>query len=119
MSKMRKPEMSVVHFNESDVIVASSLTVSNAGDGTAHNLTVTRNNKTIFYNGQYDAFVNDMSKYYGTTSQGSYLFYFGGADPVSLSGLQESDNNGKPYTDVDGDYYYDGAGIFRRTGVTQ
>ncbi|MBP3810775.1 MAG: hypothetical protein ILA15_08655 [Clostridiales bacterium] len=119
MSKMRMPEMSVVRFNESDVIVASSLTVSNAADGGAHNLTVTRDGKTIFYNGQYDAYLNDMSKYYETTSQGSYLFYFGGNDPVSLDGLRESDNNGTDYAGVDGDYYYDGQGIFRRTGVTQ
>jgi hypothetical protein len=45
MSKMIRPEMSVVRFKEADVIVASGLTMtwSNFGDGTAKNGVVTFN----------------------------------------------------------------------------
>ena len=47
MSKMIRPEMSVVRFKEADVIVASGLTMtwSNFGDGTAKNGVVTFNGK--------------------------------------------------------------------------
>ena len=48
MSKMRMPEMSVVRFTESDVIVASSIVLSGANDESDHNLTVTRYGTDIF-----------------------------------------------------------------------
>ena len=61
MSKMKVPEMDVIRFNESDVIVASggvvskTLTVNNLTDSNNKNVSITCNGTTVGRDAIYDA----------------------------------------------------------------
>ena len=113
MSKMRMPEMDVVRFQESDVIVAS-LVVSKAVDGVDHNLTITRNGTDIFFNGKNGTDFNNMGSYYATRDDGNYYFYTNGTvNAYTLDAMIQSDNNASDL-DVDGRYIYTGNGNFER-----
>ena len=102
------PEMSVVRFTESDVIVASLIVVSYGENDGAHNLTITRNDKTILYNNNssqhYDPYLSDDG--YGDNPQ----FVFRGDNPFnySLSTMIENDNNGNPLLGINGEYLWVG-----------
>ena len=100
------PEMSVVRFIESDVIVASLYHLTGASDTIGKNLCVTNPaGDPIFTNYQngHDAteLALDTKFYYSTTTS-----------PYSLNGLVEVDSRDNPdsLTDVDGYYrWFDGA----------
>ena len=107
------PEMSVVRFNESDVIVASSIIVSNAEDHT-QNLTITRNNVRILYNkvGSPDYDASLVEDGYGENPQFVYdpeFSYF-----YSLSSLIEADNGGNPMENVNGEYIWSGGRFVKK-----
>ena len=113
MSKMTMPEMSVVRFQESDVIVASAIVLSGANDTDKHNLTITRYGTPIFSNSQQDGF-NYLSDYGYNSDPNFYWSSQQGTSPYDLHSLITSDNNGDDYNDtVDGKYYWDGANFVR------
>ena len=118
MSKMKMPEMSVVRFNESDVIVASApagtwIRLVKFGDGEQNTATITRGGNVIFSNIHSQGFdpadyqLDDFTRY-----GGGYTFQTNGAGPVSLNGLIEMDNTGSTNPGVDGYYEWDGNGTF-------
>ena len=112
------PEMSVVRFNESDVIVASSIVLSGANDKSDHNLTVTRYGTDIFSNSQSSGF-NNLAKYGYTDNPSFYWSSAQGTSPVDLHSLITSDNNGEERTNTfDGTYYWDGR-AFVRSSIQQ
>ena len=108
MSKMRMPEMSVVRFEESDVICASLYTVSGATDTTGWNLTVKRpDGRTIFRNSNTDPGVDEMGSYGGN---GVLFYYSDSTNAYSLYDLTVNDsrNPGTSLPNVDGSYTWDG-----------
>ena len=113
MSKMRKPEMSVVRFEESDVICSSLYNVANTGDTTGYNLTITNpSGVTIFRNSNTGVEVDEMAPYGGNSTP----FYWSENDnPYSLGDMIENDSHKTPtvMTGIDGDYIWSG-GAFRK-----
>ena len=115
MSKMRMPEMSVVRFTESDVIVAS-LYLSKSADGQAHNLTLTRNGVEIYKNGTTD-YRNNISLYYGGSgSEADYYFIFDTSYSEgrhSLFSMADLDSSGSDVPNsMDGEYVWNGNNTF-------
>ena len=107
------PEMSVVHFTESDVI-AASLVLYNANDNIGHNMTMMSGNQKIFYNGNASAYDNRIANYFAPRDDGNYYFYTNGTvNAYTLDSLTIDDNNGTPVP-ADGVYYYLGNGNFQR-----
>ena len=120
MSKMRMPEMSVVRFEESDVICASVgalVKVNNFGDGTRWNGTITRGKEEVFSNvhseGGSSALVITG---FAPDSDGGYTFIYNeGSNPwtqSSLSQLVGFDDSTSENNNVDGVYVYNGNGVF-------
>ncbi|MBO6193246.1 MAG: hypothetical protein J6O00_03595 [Clostridiales bacterium] len=113
MSKMRMPEMSVVRFNESDVIVASLVvrfdnyanTTPNDGAITVGGKTYTKNNSTIY--GQ-NIFVELGYDYVGSNPNVEY----GGASHLGQNALYtmiDNDHSATENQTVDGVYSWDGS----------
>ena len=100
MSKMKMPEMSVVRFAESDMIVASTrVYLQGWSDDTGLNGTA-RNEK----NGTILASNRDSSivTYFG----GNVTFYPAAGRPFALDTMQNMDSNGEAINDFDGYYWY-------------
>ena len=122
MSKMRMPEMDVVRFQESDVIVASGYYhLFNAGDVTGYNLQVDDpSGNTIFSNSQNSP-VDEMGSF--KYSDGNVYFRYSASDnPYSLKTLTENDSHEIPtqVSSVDGYYTWSAEqSIFIMRGVKQ
>lgn len=124
MSKMRMPEMSVVRFNESDVIVASGspmdkyVALRGWNDTTAKNgevYYVEGSTETLIYNhSQSGSNTNRMNEYFGNGDT-AYTFYVGNT-PWSFSTMINSDTNGAATgnTDMTGTYEWYGGSIFKK-----
>ena len=110
---MKKVEMEVVRFTESDVIVASTIIVSNVENRVGHDMTITRNGVTILSNNNtapgYDTSLAEDG--YGSNPQ--FAWSSESSSFYSLSSLLEGDNNGNPISGVDGEYVWSN-GAFRR-----
>lgn len=98
------PEMSVVRFNESDVIVASSIIFSNFEDGIATNGTITKGSTTVYYGGHNGSFVDRINEFFpGATNvipDGSTSY----TDRLSLESLLNDDTGAIPAPRYDGEY---------------
>ena len=109
MSKMRMPEMDVVRFQESDVIVASSIRIINVEDTVKKNAEVYRNDVLVGSNldGSFTSFFNSYSP--------STTFYRGNDDsPFALDTIVNDDRSGVSVPDFDGTYAYQGNGIWQK-----
>lgn len=117
MSKMRMPEMSIVRFTESDVIVASLFTVEYTGDTTGYNFTITRPDGVQIYNNSRGSSGRNMMGGYGGME--AKFYYSETTNSYSLRGLIENDSR-DPATPVpvDGLYTYSN-GVFTRSGFEQ
>ena len=109
MSKMKMPEMSVVRFNESDVIVASRgfYTVHNATDLTGYNLSITNPAGTYIYKTNRSGHgINDMAPYDGNSAM---FYYSETTNSYNLNQLIDNDSRepGLPSIGADGDYNWD------------
>ena len=109
------PEMSVVRFNESDVIVASrSLTLHKYGDGSRGNAYVTYNGITYgtqqqaggsFPDNLYQAFNGDKL---GANFNGSTDFHWEGDSTQNFTWIIGQDNTNST-SSVDGTYWWNGS----------
>ena len=94
MRKMRTPEIDVIRFTESDVIVASAKTITVAGLGDPNNVKATFQigSRTAWTSQQVyaneDAFVAEMDAYAGGDTLG---WLWDGNDGYSVWGLAMSD----------------------------
>ncbi|MBR4556182.1 MAG: hypothetical protein IKO15_01765 [Clostridiales bacterium] len=116
MSKMRMPEMSVVRFTESDVIVASVASVVrlvNWGDGKAYN-GVIKVGDEIIYNHTTSAPAIDTITSYLPTSSPSFHRNDSDSAPFDLSALITVDNHDGDTSDIDGVYYWNSGNDFVR-----
>ena len=116
------PEMSVVRFTESDVIVASSYYhLFNAGDATGYNLQVDDpNGNPIFKNANSSPVVNNMGAYASHTDGNVYFRYSSSDNTYSLNTLWENDSHDTPtrVSGVDGYYTWNAEqSIFIMRGV--
>ena len=103
------PEMSVVRFAESDVIVASRgyFTVHNATDFTGDNLFITNPAGTIIYKSSKSGHsINEMAPYGGDEAM---FYYSESTNSYNLYQLIINDTRvpGLPSTGADGDYNWD------------
>ena len=111
MSKMRMPEMDVVRFQESDVIVASSNSISLNlfGDGVNGNGYVTylgQNYGNLQTAGDLSSFYSAFNKDHGTSIGGTTnIGYKGGM--TNFDGLQSIDNTTST-SGIDGPYVWNG-----------
>ena len=112
MSKMRMPEMSVVRFEESDVICAS-IVVSGTNDKTAHNMMITYNGTPIFSNSRTNAFDNIKNYFSPVESTTNNFEFFNGEYYHNQTWLQSSDSEGEAQN-WDGIYTYTSNGYFDR-----
>ena len=117
---MRMPEMSVVRFEESDIICASApvgtrIYLSQWANGDRLDGKIELQGpggRVLFYNSQQDP-VNDMSLYFGN---GNYSFYDDPTHPVAyyMDTLINNDAHDpeNPSNGADGYYSWDGNGGF-------
>ncbi len=122
MSKMRMPEMDVVRFQESDVIVASAvpvgakLQVYNFGDNENYNGGIKYGNTPLFENKQYGG-TNILGDAFPGRNPEDLVFFYGDTSKVSLHSMIEDDtpNVGTSVdSGVNGFYTYAGNGVFNR-----
>lgn len=110
MSKMKMPEMRVVRFNESDVIVAS-FSLHNYGDGKAHNAYVSYNGRHYGnYSGSgrtYDDLFTQFSAENPGTFNSETGFGWGDQSYVAFSVIMGYDNSDAK-SGVDGSYNWNG-----------
>ena len=102
MSKMRMPEMSVVRFNESDVIVASTVEVLNWTNQVAFDGVIKRGNAVIYNHTESGRQTDHFTGLYGTNPR----FYPDEDDShaFDLSYLIQSDNTAGTLNDTNGTY---------------
>ena len=113
MTKMSTPEVKVVRFTESDVIVASAtFTFNNLGDGVA--------NGTIGYGGkEYSIYLSGPEAFYQAfydntnIAIGDYTPVYYGEETTHayMSSADQYDYDGR-YSDYNGAYYWDN-GVFK------
>lgn len=109
------PEMSVVRFTESDVIVASNgfYTLSKTGDGTGWNMSFTDpNGAYIVKNTQVGPVYYDER--FGPANQ--LTFHNNAGSNLTLESLINMDSSNVPTSTngFDGDYLYDGSSFSRQ-----
>lgn len=124
MSKMRMPEMSVVRFNESDVIVASTelqrITLNNFGNGHANDASVTIGS---------DTYGNQQSSGYRYSDASALYYNFNGntqfkwdrndgSGQNTFAQLLGFDTGSTSNSGVDGEYYWNGT-YFQDTPYNQ
>ena len=121
MSKMRMPEMSVVRFEESDVICASSpmpegtrLMVANFGNDEDNDGWIYSGNNVIYRNSIQNP-INRLTKYFPDYNDEDLTFWWGDrTGHASMRGMMEDDAPSGVYVDsaVNGEYVYNGDGTF-------
>ena len=97
MTKMSTPEMDVIRFSESDVIVASgvvgkTLSISGVGDGDKGNAFLTiggipySSNQVVNYTTGFSAAYNDYMSGLSTYSTGTMLHHSDGNNSLTING---------------------------------
>ena len=120
MSKMRTPEIDVVRFSESDVIVASGFyKLSGADDNTANNLLFTKGNTTLFSNSKTNPVNNFEANGFSADPTFQYTNMWGDLVNNPISNLSKSDEQAETYVqihmfDIDGDYKWNGNAFVRQ-----
>ena len=117
MSKMRKPEMSVVRFSEDDIIVASTgLRLNKYGDGTPHNAYITFNGQNYgnsVYGYDYDRLYRDYNAEnpgVGLSENTNFGWDGSGSGENTLSAILQKDNT-TDHSSCDGYYIWTGEGF--------
>ena len=123
MSKMKKPEIDIIRFNESDVVVASvpanHLIVSNTNDSTPKNGTFAFGNKSYTTGALPSDFYAQLNTAFGTENIGGNTELHwpnpgSGEDIYSyLSWIISGDQGGQRANGTDGDYTWDGTRFYR------
>ena len=107
MNKMTMPEMSVVRFQESDVIVASSVvrsvTILGVSDGTAHNAQVIRDNTVLGENKDGE---DTFTTFFNGISTDTFFWRKGVSEADSLGYVVREDGAGRSISDFDGIYKF-------------
>ena len=108
MSKMNRPEMDVVRFQESDVIVASSFILKGMGNGKEDGVFIFGGKDySVANTGTRNPFYADFKEQTGTSIGDMSVIYFGGVVRGTLSSVVGYDTVSDPA--YDGTYYWDKA----------
>ncbi len=114
---MKKPEMSVVRFEESDVICASFIRVWNTNNGERHDMRVTlgssKESGVEIYSNREPGAYDNIAAYFDPVPNTNQFNFQNGTNYHDQEWLQSSDSQGEAQ-DYDGLYRYDGYGSFTR-----